>query len=216
MSTVVILCEVLKDEVTEICKKYNVKNPIIYMDSKLHVNTDRLRKELQRVINYVSYADKIILCFGRCGNALIGLCSETSDIIFPKTDDCISLITANNKIVEDMRCNTYFLSEGWIKSKSGIVSEYDRCLKRYGRDMCAAIFDNMLKNYTKLCYINTVVPQSRSAQTDKIAEALKLEPQNIDSDMSLLEKLLTGIPDPNIVSVKKGNAVTLHDFYERN
>ena len=25
--------------------------------------------------------------------------------------------------------------------------------------MCAAIFDNMLKNYTKLCYINTVVPQ---------------------------------------------------------
>ena len=102
MESLIIICEVLKNEVNFIIEKMIKSNiiksmpEIIYVDSKYHNNPDNLKLKLQEIIDQNKEYERIILLYGQCGNAVLELKSDYSKLVMPKVSDCISLYLGGN------------------------------------------------------------------------------------------------------------------------
>ena len=66
--------------------------PVMWIESGLHINPDSLRKRLQEELDHLGNIDRALLAFGYCGNALLGLRAEHFRLIFPRAEDCITLM----------------------------------------------------------------------------------------------------------------------------
>jgi hypothetical protein len=53
----------------------------------LHLRPEFLRQELQKAVDQKVGYDFIVLCYGLCGMAVVGIQSEESRLIIPKVDD---------------------------------------------------------------------------------------------------------------------------------
>ncbi|MBP1628958.1 MAG: hypothetical protein H6Q00_3433 [Holophagaceae bacterium] len=54
---------------------------------------DRLKVQLQDTFDALNDVDRVLLAFGSCGNALLGPQTRGFQLVFPKVDDCISLLS---------------------------------------------------------------------------------------------------------------------------
>ena len=67
---------------------------LLELEFGLHVYPDKLRETLQGEIDAVPGEGDIVLGYGLCSNAAVGLVSRTHRIIIPRVDDCIALFLA--------------------------------------------------------------------------------------------------------------------------
>lgn len=65
----------------------------------LHILTDnnhdvpnRLREAIQRELDGIQDADRVLMAFGTCGGAMVGLRTGNFQLILPRVDDCLSLL----------------------------------------------------------------------------------------------------------------------------
>ena len=90
------------------------------LESGLHLRPERLKEELQKLINEVSgQAKHIIVGFGLCSMAVVGLKSEGSFLVVPRVDDCIAMSLGSQEAYRNQlrkEPGTYFLSRGWIEA----------------------------------------------------------------------------------------------------
>ena len=89
---VVIACETLRYELKAAMNETGKSPDIIWIDSEYHNDPDRLRAILQQKIDSIKDTKIILLAYGCCGNALVGIKATTANLIIPKTDDCISMV----------------------------------------------------------------------------------------------------------------------------
>ncbi len=73
-------------------EKTGVSYPVIWISSDYHNNPEKLKVKLQSEIDQVQDADKILLGYGCCGNAIVDLKATTADLLFFKADDCIEIL----------------------------------------------------------------------------------------------------------------------------
>ncbi|WP_422448860.1 DUF1638 domain-containing protein [Thermoanaerobacterium sp. DL9XJH110] len=211
MKNIIIACQTLMDElnlaINETCRKY----PVIWVDSDYHSDPNRLKLKLQQEIDGLADIDNILLAYGFCGNAVIGLTASTANLIFPKTDDCISMVLSKPGEEFQRMKATYFLTKGWIESPKSLMMEYSNALKRYGENRAKRIFRVMLKHYNQLMIIDTgayrVADYIEKAR--KIAEITDLDLIVEKGGIWLLKKLLTGPYDDDFCFVKKGQEVDI-------
>jgi hypothetical protein len=218
--TTVIACETIKDEIMYVADKLQCKHPFLWMPSSLHKYPERLRHRLQEEIDKCDEdEDNILLLFGYCGNAVLGLSSQHARLIIPKMDDCISLLLGGNQRRKDlsMEGRAYYLTEGWMNSDSGIAVEYNRCLMKYGYDKSNMVFKVMLKGYKSFDVIDTgiVGAETMSDMMDavqKLAECFNLEHKVIEGTLEVLGKALYGQWDEDFVIVEPGEKVKFEYF----
>jgi len=208
---IIIACQTLYDELNLAIKQTHSEYPVIWVDSEYHIDPSRLRTKLQQEIDSLDGFDNIILAYGCCGNAIIDLTASTANLIFPKTDDCISMVLSKPGQKFQRMKATYFLTKGWIESSKGLMMEYTNALKRYGEKMTKKIFKLMLKHYNKLMLIDTGaynVPDYLD-KAEKIAAITDLELIVEKGGLWLLKKLLTGPYDDDFSIIKKGQKVNI-------
>jgi len=214
MEKIVIACETLKDELTAAVNSTGCQLPIIWIDSKYHMEPDGLRKKLQEEIDSITTAENILLAFGCCGNALIGVKANTANLIIPKTDDCISMVL--QKLGEKFARpeKTYFLTKGWIESSRSLAAEYQRAVERYGEQRAEKIFKFMLNSYKYLMLIDTQSYDVKKykSEAEKLARITNMELVVERGGIWFLEKLLTGPYDDNFCIIPKGQEVKICHF----
>ncbi len=217
LNSLIVACKTIADELNIAINETKCKHPILWIESGLHLQPDSLRKRLQDELNHLSNVDQVLLAFGFCGNAILGLTAPDYRIIFPRADDCITLLLGSperRKVISD-EAGTYFLTKGWLDCEKNIWVEYQDAVVRYGNDRADEIFKIILQHYKRLGIIETGAYELENflKKTELIAKDLKLSHKVIPGNLRYIKKLLTGPWDEEFVIIHPGETVTLNHVH---
>lgn len=188
------------------------------LDFGLHVSPEKLKASLQQSIDASALkADTIVLGYGLCSNAVVGLRASNCTLVIPRVDDCIAIFlgsTAAYRREARREPGTYYLTKGWIEVSDTPFEEYVRMQEKYGQERAERIMQVMLKNYTRLAYIDTgQSDQARyRAYALKTAHKFNLRYEEIPGSQELIRKMIHGPWDDDFLVVPPGGAVTFADF----
>jgi hypothetical protein len=218
---IILCCEILKNELNKALSQAELSIPVTFISSNYHISPDKLRAKLQSTIDSLTGYDRILMGYGCCGQALVGLKATTAALVIPKVDDCIEIILSKTGEKFERRKATYFLSKGWLESTRGIFYEHERMVKKYGEARAKRLLHAMLRQYKYLMFIDTGVSEEPEKQglknllatSEKFASMAGLELICEKGETWLLEKLVREIVDEKFLVVSKGQTVQAADFY---
>lgn len=188
------------------------------IDAGLHMRPEQLKLALQQAIEAADgKSDAIILGFGLCSNAVVGLNARHSILVVPRVDDCIAMfLGSQTRYKDEMRKapGTYFLSRGWIDAGTTLVDEYNEMVKRYGAQRAKKLMQRMLGNYKRLAYIDMGSPDQEPYRdfSRRAAAQLELDYHELQGTTALLDAMLHGRWGDGFVVVPPGRTITLEDF----
>ncbi|MGB9521573.1 MAG: DUF1638 domain-containing protein [Anaerolineales bacterium] len=188
------------------------------LDFGLHLSPTSLRQRLQNAIDASAPKyDTLLLGYGLCSMAVIGIKANACRLVIPRTDDCIAIFLGSQKAYRDQaskEIGTYYLTKGWIEVADTPFDEYERLVSQYGVERAQRIIKTMLNHYTRLVYIDTGNSDKTKyvAYARKIAEKFNLRFEEIRGSNSLILKLLNGEWDEEFLVVEPGNTITFLDF----
>lgn len=188
------------------------------MDFGLHLRPEKLREALQAKIDEASSSvDALLLGYGLCSMAVVGLQARHAHLVIPRVDDCIAIFLGSCAAYKEQarkEPGTYYLTKGWIGVGDTPFEEHKQLVERYGEEKARRMTGLMLKNYTRLAFINTgqyEIERFReySRQT---ADAFALRFEEIDGSPALVQKMVSGPWDGEFLVVEPGQTVKYTDF----
>jgi hypothetical protein len=188
------------------------------LDFGLHLNPGHLRDTLQKTINTASLeADTILLGYGLCSMAVVGLTAPNCTLVIPRVDDCIAIFLGSRAAYSQQSSQTpgtYYLTKGWIEVSDTPFSEYQRLVKQYGQAQAERMTKLMLKNYTRLAFIDTgQFEQERYRDyARRMAAQFGLRYEEIPDATTLIKKMLFGPWDDDFVVAHPGETITYAHF----
>ena len=188
------------------------------LDFGLHLTPDKLREALQKAIDgHCEEADTIILGYGLCSMAVVGLKARNCTLVVPRVDDCIAIFLGSQAAYREQsgrEPGTYYLTKGWIEVSDTPLEEYNRLVGKYGRERADKVMAMMFQHYTRLAYIDTGhIDQARCRQfARQNAEKLDLRYEEIPGDLELIRKMIKGPWDEDFVVAGPGDKINFEDF----
>ncbi len=188
------------------------------LDFGLHLHPDDLRESLQRKIEAVSRrAEVLLLGYGLCSMAVVGLKAADATLVIPRTDDCIGIFLgscAAYRAQIEREPGTYYLTKGWIEVGDSPFEEHQRLVEKYGEAKAERMTRLMLKNYKRLGFINTGQHEIERyrAYAKRAAERFNLHFEEIEGSSALVRKMILGPWDGEFVIVPPGRTVRYEDF----
>jgi hypothetical protein len=188
------------------------------LDFGLHLKPENLKRVLQEAIdasckNYST----LMMGYGLCSMAVVGLNSRGCTLVIPRVDDCIAIFLGSRQAYSEQskkEPGSYYLTKGWIEVADSPFDEYERLIEKYGQEKADWLMKTMLKNYTRLVYINTgrgdnqpYIEYARST-----AQRFNLRYEEIQGSNELVLKMLTGPWDDDFLVVPPGRTITYLDF----
>jgi hypothetical protein len=188
------------------------------LDFGLHIRPEDLNHALQETIDAVATSfETIILGFGLCSQAVVGLKANGCTLVVPRVDDCIAIFLGSDRAYREQQRTepgTYYLTKGWIEVSDTILGEYERTIERYGQQRADRMMQIMLKNYTRLAFIDTGQHEQERYReyARNAAEKLGLRYEEIPGSDALVAKTLNGPWDDDFVVADPGATITYMDF----
>ncbi|UCC17207.1 MAG: DUF1638 domain-containing protein [Dehalococcoidales bacterium] len=198
------------------------------LDFGLHRSPEQLRTKLQELIDESAEYNNIVLAYGLCGMAIIGLVSKTSNLIVPRVDDCIAIFLGSRKAYlkeQHDHPGSLFLSKGWIDGRiddtSPTIQIFERLSNKYGIERAKRMMQvyqekQPLRHYKRLAFIST------SSETDldgfktiarERADSLGLDYDEINGSTALIENIACGSWNENFVVKMPGQRISVEDFW---
>jgi hypothetical protein len=184
----------------------------------LHVNPEALRGALQEAVDaWATSAETILLGYGLCSQAVVGLRANNCTLVVPKVDDCIAIFLGSGeayKAQSRAEPGTYYLTKGWIEAGDSPFGEYDSLVKHHGEKKARWLMGKILKNYTRLALINTghYELERYREYSRHTAERFGLRYEEIPGSSALIKKMLYGPWDDEFVVARPGETISYLDF----
>lgn len=188
------------------------------LDFGLHLKPENLKKILQESIDASCTGfDTLILGYGLCSMAIIGLTARDCTLVVPRVDDCIAIFLGSKDAYSKQaqkEPGTYYLTKGWIEVSDTPFEEHKRLVEKYGQERADYIMGVMLKHYKRLAYIDTgQKDQERYREYARItADKFNLRFEEIPGSDVLIRKLIFGPWDDEILVSPPGHTITYADF----
>jgi hypothetical protein len=188
------------------------------LDFGLHLIPNNLKKILQQAIdNLDGEFNTVILGYGLCSLAVVGLQTRKYTLVIPRVDDCIAIFLGSKNAYNEQakkEPGTYYLTKGWIEVADTPFAEYERLVEQYGRERADRIMGIILKHYTRLAYIDTgQKDQDRYREYARTtAKKFNLRFEEIAGADTLIRKLLFGPWDDEILVAPPGHTIEYLDF----
>lgn len=211
----VIACETVIEEMLPFLPE-DVPHEVL--DFGLHIKPAELKKVLQEKIDEASTnADVLLLGYGLCSMAVVGLKATTATLVIPRTDDCIAIFLGSCAAYKEQskkEPGTYYLTKGWIEVGDTPFEEHKLLIEKFGSEKAERMTRLMLKNYKRLAFINTGVYEIERYQkyAQETAEKFDLRFEEIEGSPALVKKMLLGPWDEDFVVVSPGQTVQYTDF----
>ncbi len=215
--TKIIACQVVIEELLPLLPEGTDYETL---DLGLHVNPDKLRTTLQQKIDAsAKETGTILLGYGLCSRAVVGLRSETCSLAVPRVDDCIGIFLGSREAyLRQVKAEpgTYYLTKGWIEAGDNMFGSQNQIVERYGPEQAEALIKRMLQNYTRLVFINTgkYRVEHYREYTERTASRFGLRFQEILGATTLVDKMANGPWDGDFVVVPPGQTITYESFYQ--
>jgi hypothetical protein len=184
----------------------------------LHLNPTNLKVMLQEAIdNQDGEFNTLILGYGLCSMAVVGLHSRDCTLVVPRVDDCIAIFLGSKKAYSEQankEPGTYYLTKGWIEVGDTPFAEHERLVEQYGEERADRMMAIMLKHYTRLAYIDTgQKDQDEYREYARVtAKKFNLRFEEIIGSTSLVRKLLFGPWDDEVLVAPPGQRIKYLDF----
>lgn len=192
--------------------------PYEVLDFGLHRNPGELKKILQDKIDESSKeAEILLLGYGLCSMAVVGLQSKSAYLVMPRTDDCIAIfLGSSGEYKKQMKKEpgTYYLTKGWIEAGDSPFEEHKKLVDKYGEEKAQYMTRLLFKNYKRLGFINTgqhELEHYRAYAREK-AEEFALRFEEIEGSPALVKKLIHGPWDEDFLVVSPGQTIRYQDF----
>jgi hypothetical protein len=188
------------------------------LDFGLHLRPEGLKQALQEKIDQTSeQADVLLLGYGLCSMAVVGLQARSAHLVIPRVDDCIAIFLGSCAAYQSQarkEPGTYYLTKGWIEAGDTPFEEHKQLVEKYGEAKARRMTSLMLKNYTRLAYIDTgqYEVERYRAYARKISEDFALRYEEIDGSPDLVRKMVFGPWNEEFVVIEPGQTVTYLDF----
>jgi hypothetical protein len=188
------------------------------LDFGLHLHPQKLKQALQEKIDEASEkADVLLLGYGLCSMAVVGLTARSATLVIPRTDDCIAIFLGScNAYKEQVKKEpgTYYLTKGWIEVGDTPFEQHKLLIEKYGEVKAERMTRLMLKNYKRLAFINTGMYEIERFRdyAHKTAEKFELRFEEIEGSPALVRKMVFGPWDDEFVVVPQGETVSYTDF----
>jgi hypothetical protein len=159
----------------------------------------------------VGPVEEVLLALGFCGNALQGLSAERLTLVFPRVDDCISLLLnrgcAREAIPRDPR--HYYLTRGWFSHESSLKQAFDDWEKRFGPERAVELRRKLFAGYRQVSLIDTRAYDVEECldQSQEMAEELELAHAVVPGSVQLLQRLFNRERGSEIVAVPPSQAI---------
>jgi hypothetical protein len=126
-----------------------------------HVQSERLRRALQAKIDETEDAAKtyeaILLLYGLCGNAAVGLQARKTPLVLPRAHDCCTILLGSKQRFQEHfqdRPSTPFSSVGYLERGEYFIrtdgngqiqygDQFAALVEQYGEDNARYIWDNL-------------------------------------------------------------------------
>ena len=192
----IIACETLRTELLYVMQALEIKCDVFWIESGLHNTPKKLHDELQIMLDGITGYERVLLCFGACGNSLLDLRVGSYELIMPRVDDCITLFLGSTKARRDADSQhaAYYMTEGWLYGVRNIWVEYNNCVDRYGKEQAKEIFEMQYKHYRTLALLDTGVGNISGlvCSTKTIADTLGLKQIVLTAGTEYIAQLLLG------------------------
>ncbi len=189
-------------------------------DFGLHTHPEKLRNALQNAIDKAAGTyETIILGYGLCSQAVVGLRANGCTLIVPRVDDCIAIFLGSRAayLAQGQRePGTYYLTKGWIEVGDTLLSDYERLSHQYGEERAKYIIQTMIHNYKRLAFINTGSNDLERYReyARRVAEHFSLHYEEIEGSNMLLKKMVYGPWDEEFIIAKPGEIIRLEHFFD--
>jgi hypothetical protein len=186
------------------------------LDFGLHLRPGGLKSALQARID-ACHAETILLGYGLCSMAVVGLISRVSTLVAPKVDDCIAIYLGSRGAYQqqaELELGTYYLTKGWIEVGDSPFEEHQRLVERYGAETADYITGEMLKHYKRVCFINTGGGdlERYHAYARRMADRFNLRYEEVDGSPALIQRLIQGPWDKDFVVAPPDKPMTFAMF----
>jgi hypothetical protein len=184
----------------------------------LHNEPDKLKISLQNAIDAVEPdAETILLGYGLCSRSVTGLKSVKCTLVIPKIDDCIGIFLGSLDEYNRQHSKepgTLYFTKGWIEAHENPYDQMPDLVKKYGEAKAKSYFKILIKNYTRMVFINTGNYKIESYRERVIVSAkeLNLRYEEIKGSNALIKKMLFGQWDGEFVIAPPGKAISFLDF----
>lgn len=187
------------------------------LDFGLHFKPGELTAALQAAIDASPDFDAILLGYGMCSRGVIGLVARHCRLVIPRVDDCIAIFLGSREEYGRQSASepgTYYLTKGWIEAKDDPLHGERELCDRWGEAKANRMMRLMLRNYTRIAFIDTGVYEQEHyrAVARENAERFDLRFEEIKGSPNLVEKLLYGPWDEECVVAEQGETVLYEQF----
>jgi hypothetical protein len=192
--------------------------PYEILDFGLHLHPANLRESLQQKIDQASPGtDVLLLGYGLCSMAVVGLQAASATLVIPRTDDCIGIFLGSCAAYRAQIARepgTYYLTKGWIEVGDSPFEEHRRLIQKYGEAKAERMTRLVLKNYKRLGFINTGQQEIERYReyAHQAADRFGLQFEELPGSPALIKKMVFGPWDEEFVIVPPGGTVRFEDF----
>lgn len=220
-----IACKVLQREIASLI--YNCPHTIdVTMMSQWYHETpvilkNMLQEEIDRIDAHTDphtnnleqrELDAILLGYGLCSNAIVGLKSSRYKIVVPRAHDCATLVMGSKERYQeyfDSCKGSYFYTRGWLELGSALESEEEKLERKREEYMekyddedtveyLLGVDREMLKNYSCITYVEwpKLAEAEAEARVREVAAQRGWTFNRMTGDPGLLYDFLNGNWDP--------------------
>jgi hypothetical protein len=184
----------------------------------LHADPISLRRVLQESIDRAAAsAETIILGYGLCSMAVVGLRANGCTLVVPRVDDCIAMCLGSQEAYRAQfkhEPGTYYLTRGWIEVGDSPFSEHEKLVEAFGAQKAERVMGRILRNYTRLAFIDTGRGGTEKYRqySRTMARRFGLRYAEIPGSERLIKKMVRGPLDHNFVVARPGETISYLDF----
>lgn len=216
----VLACKIFQRELSQVVPSCPNVLDITFMQQDLHMDPSRLREALQQEIDriengddlhtnrrFMEKMDAILLGYGLCSNALVGIRSSRFPLVIPRAHDCITHFMGSKEkyaaYFEQIK-GTFFYTQGWLDlgldiGRADLERKRSEYMERFDGDEDAVeylldIDRGMLRNYRYITYITWpgMPAASGLAMAQKCAADAGLELLQYEGSSRLMADFVNG------------------------
>jgi len=218
-SEVMIACDTLRTEIEHVMHAHGIERRVIWMEHLLHNVPTKLAAALQDALDEIHDAERVLLGYGNCGNAVQGLQNGDFELIMPRLDDCISLVLGSQRYRErySQEHSAFYLTNGWVSGSRTIDSAYREMVEDYGEEEADEVMGMMYAHYRTMAYLDTGLYDVAELmqRTSHLCKVIETEQVVEPATLSYVERLVCGPwPDELFVRVAPRETIPAAPFLE--
>lgn len=209
-------CITIQKELEATAQKLGCNDEITFLDPELHSNPQKMHETLQNIIDdngsANNPADEIVICVSGCGKATCNLTASSCNLVIPRTMDCIDILLSGSNTPRPK--GAIFLTASWMKFMQASAICHEKLISKHGYEKAAEHLRTIYKGFTDFFIIDTgtydisIVEKYIAPLIDILGGKIT----QIPGPYKILEKLVSGNYDEDIIQIPKGNTLMITEF----